>query len=258
VSSILGDDERLLKIPRSVFGYNPTWDGTTPPDTGDPFDDANAHQPGTVISQHAGYLIPSDWSTTDAGIEESALQNDIRGLDEAGQVDAREAFYEDIGDIYGNSITKMVLWDFAVLNGDRNPGNAILASPPDGSEGTVLPIDHGFAFDEPYTEGDALQSFNWFMQYGFTKAWLNYVRGGLVLNNNVTEESLRRMVQDFADTYGRMDAEQIIESFKALPGVTEGQIERVEDSVNGALDRIRWISENSEEVLDQIIHQRAS
>lgn len=258
VAEIVGaDDNRLLKIPRAVFGDNPEWDGQNPPGTGDPFDLAATHKPGHVLSEHAGYLIPPDWSTTDAATEETAFWNDVRKLDEAAQADQYAGFYEDIGDVYGNSIIKMVLWDFVILNGDRNPSNAILAAPTDGSEGIAVPIDHGFSFDEPYNDGDALSSFEWFVKYDITKGWLNYVRGGLDLNNNVTEETLRKAVEDFSATYSSMSVEAIISKFRAMPGVTDAQVERVEDSLKGALDRITWMSQNIDAVLRAIIGKRA-
>lgn len=256
VAEIVGsDDSRLLKIPRSVFGDNPEWDGTSPPGSGDPFNDKDTHQPAHVVSQHVGYLIPTDWGTTDAATEENALRNDIRDLDAAAQVDQRWAFYEDIGDLYGNSITKMVLWDFVILNGDRNPGNAILAHSPDHSEGVVLPIDHGFSFDEPFALGDAKGSFDWFMNWALTRAWLNYVRGGLDINNNVTEASLRQMVQDFVDTYGRMDTASIVEALRSTPGVKDDQVQRIEEGMAGVVDRLRWISDNMDAVLQKIIER---
>jgi hypothetical protein len=250
VAEVVGaDDSRLLKIPRSVFGDNPGWDGTNPPGSGDPFDSEAVHQPGHVVSQHAGYLIPEGWSVTDAATEETSLRNDIRTLDEASQVDQKEAFYEDAGDIYGNEIAKMILWDFVVLNGDRNPGNAFLASSPDGSQAVVLPIDHGFSFDEPFVEGDSEKSFEWFIQYGFTKAWRNYVRGGLRLDNNVTNDTVRQTIEGFTDAYSNLSVEAILSKFKAMPGVSDEQVERVEESLRGAVDRITWMRNNIDTIL---------
>lgn len=247
--SVGADDSRLLKVPKSVFGDNPEWDEQNPPGSGDPFDDTKTHQPGHIVSQHAGYLIPSDWSVTDVASEETAFRNDIRGLDPAAQRDQTEAFYEDIGEIYGNEIAKMILWDYVLLNGDRNPGNALLAVSPDGTQSAVLPIDHGFAFDEPFVKGDNERSFDWFMQYQFTLAWRNYVLGGLRLNNNVTEDTLRQTIKDFIDVYGNISLEEILNRFRAMPGVTDEQIERVKESMDGAVDRIAWIRDNMEAVL---------
>lgn len=256
VAEVVGrDDDRLLRIPKSVFGDNPEWDGKTPPDSLDPFTMDAAHQPAHVVSQHAAYLIPPGWGVTDAGSEETSLRNDIRSLDEASQEDQKAAYYEDMGDIYGNSIASMVLWDFALLNGDRNPGNAFLAAPGDGSQGIAVPIDHGFSFDEPYADGDAESTFDWFMQYHFTKAWLAYVRGALDLNNNVSEATLMQIIQNFSDTYGRMDVDQILDAFRAIPGVGDKQISKVEADVQGVLDRVRWIGNNMDTVLQKIVER---
>lgn len=249
IAESVGSDERSLRIPRSVFGDNPEWDGESPPESLDLDDMSATHQPAHVVSQHAADLVPADWSVTDVVSEETSFRNDIRGMDPDVQVDQTAAFYEDIGDVYGNDVAKMILWDFVLLNGDRNPGNAILAAPPDGSEGVVLPIDHGFAFDEPFVEGDSAKSFKWFMNYQFTQAWLNYVLGGLRLNNNVSEDSLRSAVEDFSDVYGNVSVEEILSKFRALPGVTDQQVERVEQSLAGAVDRIAWIRDNMDTVL---------
>jgi hypothetical protein len=248
-------DDRLLRVPRAVFGDNPEWDGDTPPDSLG-FDMSRVHQPAHVVSQHAAYLIPAGWDTTDAAAEEVALQNDIRSLDRASQDDQREAFYEDIGNVYGNDIAKMVLWDFVLLNGDRNPGNAILATSPDGSESSVIPIDHGMSFDDPPLHHKGIEStFEWFMNYQLTRAWLNYVRGGLNLDDQVTEESLRQVIQDFTEAYGRLNGDQVTAAFRALPGVTDAQIERVDGAIAGVVDRLAWLRDNMETVLQKIVER---
>lgn len=243
------DDSHLLKIPRSVFGDNPEWDGTNPPGSGDPFAMEKTHQPGHVVSQHVGYLIPSDWNTTDIASEETSFRNDIRDLDEASQRDQTLAFYEDIGDVYGHEVAKMILLDFVILNGDRNPGNAILAASPDGTQSAVLPIDHGFAFDEPFAEGDSERTFEWFMNYQFTQAWRNYVQGGLRLDNNVTESSLRQTVEGFLDAHSNLSVEAILSKFRTMPGVSDQQVEQVEESLKGSVDRLNWMRNNIDAVL---------
>ncbi len=260
-----GDDGRALAVPKSRFGDNPEWDGETPNDKLDLDDLGASHQPAHVISEHTGYGIPEGWITTDTAAEEVRLRNDIRAMDEDGQADATAAFYEDMGDVYGQDIAKMILWDFVTLNGDRNPGNAVLAIPPGGpgQEGTIAPIDHGYAFDEPWPQDlDANLpgvegTFEWFMQYEITRAWMNYLLGGLELNNNMSETRLRAIIADFTDTYGRIDPSKIINVFKSLPGVTDDQIQQVEQKLAGAVDRIRFISDNMDTVLRKMTERAA-
>lgn len=244
------DDSRLLKTPKSVFGDNPEWDGKNPPGTGDILDMAKIHQPGHVVSQHGQYLIPPDWEITYVAAEETAFHNDIKGLDEASKRDQTLAFYEDMGEVYGHETAKLILWDFIILNGDRNPGNAILATSPDRSQSAIIPIDHGFSFDEPYTNGSADRSFDWFMNYGLTQGWRNYVQGGLRLDgSDLTEESLRKTVEDFVEIQSNISVEAVLSKFRAIPGVTDEQIERVEESLTGAVDRIAWMRDNINTVL---------
>jgi 2'-5' RNA ligase len=244
-----GDDARLLPIPKAVFGDNPEWDGDDVQNKGAFY----THQPGHVVMQHASYLAPADWDTTDAFTETVALRNDIRNLDAVAQADQTAAHNEDMGNLYGNNVAKMVLWDFAILNGDRNPGNALLVSSPDGSDGRVLPIDHGFAFDDdPDAQGDAQTTFEWFTQYQLTQAWIEYVIGGLALNDRVSEASLRQVISDFSDVYGQIDGEEIIARFRAIPGVTAKQIEEVETWIAGLVDRISWIINNGDAVYNGI------
>lgn len=260
--SIGPDDERLLPIPKSVFGDNPVWDGGMADDTGldfnDPFAPMPVHQPAHVVSSHAEYTVPGDWDKTTLADEEAALSNDIRGLDPAGKVDVALGHYEDMGDIYGNDIARMVLWDFLTLNGDRNLGNAILASPPDSGQGRVLPFDHGAAFDENPLGDDAETSevFKWFMNYSLTKPWLNYVRGGADLNNNVTEDSLRRVIDDFNDVYSQISVEEILSRFRAMPNVSDAQVAAVEKSLKGVVDRAAWMRDNMEMILQQLTVDR--
>lgn len=248
----------VIRVPRSVFGDNPKWDGTNPPGMGDPFDLQATHQPAHVVSQHAQYLLPQDWNVTDIASEEVSFWNDIRNLDEESKKDQTLAFYEDIGDVYGRDIAKMILFDFTILNGDRNPGNAILAASPDGTSGTLIPIDHGFAFDEPYAEGDSLRTFEWFMQYRLTTAWLNYVRGGVGLGNNLTEESLRETVEDFISSYKSLSVEDILSRLRAMPSVTDEQVQRMEEAVRGAVDRVDWMSNNVETIMRLLLGKEAT
>lgn len=254
IADATNNDGRALPIPRSVFGQNPEWDGE-----GDVqnkgFD--YVHQPAFVISQHAGYFVPTDWYVTDAVSEEVVFRNDIADLDEDTQADQRAAFDEDMGNLYGNSVAKMILWDFAVMNTDRNAANALLASSADGSEGVALPIDHGFAFeDDVETVGlDTESTFEWFMQYQLTKAWLAYVLGGLELNDQVSEATLRQVIVDFSDVYGKIDAAYIFNRFKSIPGVTEKQIDEVGTWLGKVVDRINWIRDNGDSVLQRLTGQ---
>lgn len=252
-------DDRLLPIPKSVFGDNPVWDGNVGEDRG-PFSTA-VHQPAHVISSHAAYAVPSDWKITTAADEETKLQNDIRRLDPSGQADAQAAHKEDMGDIYGNSVAQMILWDYVTMNSDRNANNALLAYPENGEEGRVLPIDHGFAFADgiladihgvtPESMNEA-SMFDLFLEEDLTKGWLDYVLGGLDLNNNVTEETLQKVVADFIDTYGQIDTEKILSEFKAIEGVSGGQIRKMEAALVGVQGRIKWLAENKDEVLRRL------
>lgn len=248
-------DERALPIPKSVFGDNPEWDGE-----GDIQNKGidYVHQPAHVVSQHAGYFVPREWEVTDAFTEEVAFRNDLLNVPEETRADQIAAFKEDMGNLYGNSAAKMVLWDFAILNTDRNPNNALLASPPDGSEGRALPIDHGFAFeDDPEIIGtDTETTFEWFMQLQLTQAWLEYVLGGLDLGDNVSEATLRKIVADFADVYGNIDGDDIVDRFRSIPGVTAKQVEEVEKWLSGVVDRIRWVVDNGDTVLEALTGRR--
>ncbi len=244
-------EDRALPIPKSVFGDNPEWNGGDMQNKGSKY----VHQPGHVISQHAGYFVPPDWHTTDATTEEVTFQNDLRDItDDLARADQIAAFKEDMGNLYGNEVFKMILWDYAIANSDRNPSNALLASPPDGSEGRVLPIDHGFAFeDDPELIGaDAGTTFEWFTRLKFTQAWLEYVLGGLDLGENVSDATLRQVVADFTDVYGKIDVDDIVERFRSIPGVTDGQIDRIEREMADVVDRINWIIDNSDTVLDRL------
>ncbi len=197
---------------------------------------------------------PEGWTTTDAFTETITLRNDIKDLDEAAQADQTAAFHEDMGNLYGNSVAQMVLWDFAILNSDRNPSNAFLVSAPDETEGKVIPIDHGFAFDnDPDAQGPDIETtFDWFMQYQVTQAWLEYVLGGLELDDRVSEATLRQVIADFSDVYGQIDGDKIVDSFRAIPGVTEKQIADVETWIAGMVDRISWIINNGDTVYNGI------
>lgn len=255
ISDATGNDERAVPIPRSVFGDNPEWDGE-----GDAQNrgESYTHQPGHVVSQHAGYFAPRDWETTDATTEVVAFRNDTKDLPPESQADQRAAFNEDMGNLYGNDVAKMVLWDFAILNSDRNPNNALLVYPPDGSEGRALPIDHGFAFeDDPEIIGlDVESTFEWFMRYTLTRAWLEYVRGGLDLDDNVTENTLRQALSEFTDVYSNIDGDDIVNRFRSIPGVTDAQVAQVEKWISGVVDRINWMVENSDEVLEKLTGRR--
>lgn len=244
------DDDRLIPIPKSVFGENPVWDGQPPVDNG-PFD-TQTHQPAYVVSSHADYAVPADWNKTTIGDEEVALYNDIKSLDEAGKADATLGHYEDMGEIYGNDIARLVMWDFLTLNGDRNPGNAILAAPPQGGEGRVLPIDHGFAFDESPVEGGNEAVFDWFMNYPFTQAWMNYVHGGIDMDSTVTEDSVRQTLEDFTDVYSQISVDEILNRFRAMPNVSEAQIATVEKALAGVVDRAAWMRENGDMILNKM------
>jgi hypothetical protein len=149
----------------------------------------------------------------------------------------------------------MILFDFMILNGDRNASNAMLVAPPDGGEGMVLPIDHGFAFDkDPFENLNGTEAtFEWFMNYQLTKAWLDYVLGGLALNDNVSEATLRSVVEDFLDVYGHVDGGDISARFQSIPGVTAEQIEYVETWVGDMVDRIDWMRDNMDTILDALI-----
>lgn len=263
ITEQVADDDRALRVPKSRFGDNPIWDGETPHENLDIENLDKTHQPAHIVSEHAGYAIPEGWIITDMAAEEVRLKNDIRTLDDAGKVDAREAFFEDTGDIFGNDIAKMVLWDFAVLNGDRNPGNAFLAFTPDNSQTMIVPIDHGFAFDEPDLvddfhgdPNDPESTFEWFMNYKITQGWMNYVLGGLSLDNNVSEATLRGVLENFIATYGRLDAGAIMEAFRSMPGVTEDQVEKVEKDLGAVLDRISWMRDNMDAVLRRLTERR--
>jgi 2'-5' RNA ligase len=246
-------DDRALIVPRSVFGDNPEWDGKRPEERiGD-----RAHQAGHVLSEHAGYLVPADSKITDMFAEEVSFRNDTKDLDGATQADQRAAFEEDMGELYGNSLAKMVLLDFALMNQDRNPSNALLISPPNGTEGSVVLIDHGFSFSPEAEElgiEEMAKKFDWFMDDYLTKSWLAYIRGGLALNENVTETSIRQMVADFADAYGRIDADAVLTQFRSMPGISEDQIGNAEAWLTDLLDRITWIGQNQEAVLSRIIN----
>jgi 2'-5' RNA ligase len=248
--AVKGGDGGVI-VPKAVFGDNPVWDGNQPAD------DFEAHQPGHVISQHATYLVPPDWEITDAFTETVNLRNDIKGADSQGQFEMTAAFNEDMGNLYGNGVAAMVLLDYVIMNGDRNPNNALLASSPSGQEGRVIPIDHGLAFDEPFDPKDVPSDdpaavFNWFMKYNLTRGWLDMVQGGLELNENVTQDSLRRIVSNFADEYSDLDPADIVSQFAAIPGVTEAQIERVRTDMDGAVRRISWLVENQEAVFNSL------
>ena len=255
------DDSRMLKIPRSVFGDNPEWDGTNPPGSEDPFAMERTHQPAHVVSQHAGYLVPSDWSVTDILSEDIRLDNGKKDVSAEGLETQAKISEESIGSRYGNSIAKMIIWDFILLNGDRNPGNAVLASPPDGSEGLVIPIDHGSTFDPPFernadleSDRDAQQLFDLFMKYPLTSNWIEYVEGGLSSSNsNVTEETLRQSLKDFVDVYSNMSVESILSKFRTMPGVTDEQVARIEESLRGSVDRLNWVRNNIDSVLQRLI-----
>jgi hypothetical protein len=225
----------------------------------------SSHQAAHVVSEHAGDHIPEDWVSTYVAAEETRLQNDIRGLDDAGKADAIGAFHEDMGDIYGNDAARLLLWDFAILNGDRNAGNAILSFPPGGGEGKVTPIDHGSSFDPPGPiddfDGDPTDTestFEWFMNYNLTRGWLNYILGGLDLGGNVSEATLRSILEDFLDSYGRLDKDAILDAFRSMPGVTDKQIERVDISLDGVIDRITWMRDNKETVYKRLTERRPS
>lgn len=241
------DDQRLIPIPKSVFGENPVWDGQIG-------GGAVTHQPAYVVSSHADYAVPADWEKTSVADEEVALFNDIRGLDEAGQADVTAGHYEDMGEIYGNDSARLVLWDFLTLNGDRNPGNAILAAPPDGGEGRVLPIDHGFAFDENPLGPDAPMEdvFGWFMDYPLTKTWMNYVYGGLDMGTTVSPESIRQTIDDFIDVYRQIDADEIMARFQAMPNVNDMQIKSIQKALTGMVDRIEWMEQNRDMILRRL------
>lgn len=253
-------DDRSLLIPKAVFGDNPEWDGVRPED------DFGVQQPGHVVSQHAAYLVPSDWKITDAFTETVNLQNDVKDADILAQDDMIAAFNEDMGNLYGNDSAKMILFDYAIMNGDRNPNNALLASSPDGQGGRVLPIDHGMAFeadpfdqvDDELIQGDLGSLFEWFMRYPPTRGWLDYVRGGLRLDDNVTEDSLRQIIADFADVYGNLDADAIVGQFTAIPGVTEKQVDRIRRDMAAVLDRIAWVVDNQDAVFNGLTTGRIS
>lgn len=247
-------DDRSLLIPRAVFGDNPEWDG------GKAKDVFAIHQPGHVVSQHAAYLLPPDWKITDAFTETISLRNDIKDVDSQAAFDMTAAHNEDMGNLYGNGSASMILFDYAIMNGDRNPNNALLASSPDGQSGRVIPIDHGMAFDDggfdtddpELASGDPGAVFSWFMRYHSTRGWLDFVQGGLELNDNVTEASLRQAIADFVDVYGNLDADAIVKQFAAIPGVTEAQIERVRSDMAGVMNRIEWLAGNADAVFDGI------
>lgn len=252
ISDAVSGGDGAVIVPKAVFGDNPEWDGKSPKDTW------NTHQPGHVIAQHAAYLVPSDWVITDMFTETVKLRNDVKDVDIPTQDDMIAAHNEDMGNLYGNSVAKMMLLDYIMLNSDRNPNNALLASSPSGDEGRVIPIDHGMAFDDdPFdsddpelTSGDLGALFNWFMRYPLSRAWLAYVWGGLELNENVNEDSLRRIIAQFADEYSDLDGNGIVDQFAAIPGVTEAQIEKVRSDMQGVIERIEWLVRNQDAVFD--------
>lgn len=257
------DNHSVLRVPKSRFGDNPEWDGETPPESLDIDDFSKTHQPASVVSDHGGYLIPGDWITIDVEAEEIRLSKDNKDLDPDAQIAQTAEFYRDRGDIYGNETTRMVLWDFVILNGDRNPGNALLAAPAGGGEGMIVPIDHGFAFDEPGPVDDIDPSdmttsglFAWFMRYPITQAWLEYIWGGLDSNGNVSQATIQQTLTDFLDTYSQLDADEVLNTFRSMPGVTDAQIERATASVSGAVDRIAWMRDNMETVLTALTERR--
>jgi 2'-5' RNA ligase/GNAT superfamily N-acetyltransferase len=247
------DDPRQIPIPKSVFGDNPVWDGQPPVDNG-PFD-TETHQPAHVVSSHADYVVPADWEKTTIADEEAALHNDLKSLGDVVGADVQAGYYEDMGDIYGNDIARLVMWDFLILNGDRNFGNAILAASDNGDEGRVLPIDHGFAFDESPLEDEGAsidEVFAWFMNYPYTQSWMNYVHGGLDLETTVTPDTIRQTLEDFTDVYSQISVEEILSRFRAMPNVTDAQIAVVEKALSGVVDRAAWMRDNVEMILKRL------
>lgn len=253
ISDAVKDSDGGIEIPRSVFGDNPEWDG------GKAADDFIAHQPGHVVSQHAAYLVPADWEVTDMFTEKVNLQNDVKTVkDDLVRADMEAAFNEDMGNLYGNDAAAMILLDYATMNGDRNANNALLATNAIGTEGRIIPIDHGMAFDQdPFdsddpelTSGDLGSLYFWFMKYKLTSAWLDIVRGGLDMNDNVTEASIRQIIADFVQDYSNLDSNDIVEKFSAIPGVTDAQIERVRSDLAGVMKRVEWLFANQDAVFD--------
>ena len=185
------------------------------------------------------------------------------------------------GDIFGNDIFKMILFDFVASNPDRNGGNALLAMPPDRSEGRVILIDHAFAFFadvfkpqpkknstkpvllvekaqqlEPYEfENSEAQAIAFLTHMSTTRIpiWLKYILGGLAESNNVTLDSMTRVMYEFLNAYSNMDADEIIDRMRSIPNIQESQIKVVEDVLPHVIDKITWLKSNVELVLKLVI-----